>query len=200
MCWTPVQSHKCCLVTVSNGHALDRPLPDFYLWVTILYLPVMTDIGTPWAHHLSVKYLFFILIHSSCLSTCLSWHTSLVNRWSSRWSVSTCMVPLSATPLYINTIGFLLFASNGNRSQVQPQGAFPSQHSFPLAGYSFRGGSQWKESWLMGTPSPTVLACVFLSVAPLRVHCSTGSLTLLQRILTQKGPCKLDFFLKCVCC
>lgn len=84
-------------------------------------------------------------------------------------------------------------------SQEPPQGAFSSQHAFPLAGYSFRRGSQYrKESGLIGMPPPTVPACVFFSAALLWAHGNVGSDTQLQQILTRGGPRKWDFFLWCV--
>lgn len=55
---------------------------------------------------------------------------------------------------------------HNQRSQELPQGAFSSQHVFPLAGYSFRRGSLYrKESSSIGMPPPTVPACVSFSVA-----------------------------------
>lgn len=72
---------------------------------------------------------------------------------------------------------------------------FSSQHAFPLAGYSFRRGSQYrKESGLIGMPPPTVPACVFFSAALLWAHGNVGSDTQLQQILTRGGPRKWDFF------
>lgn len=53
-------------------------------------------------------------------------------------------------------------------SQGRLQGAFSSQHAFPLAGCYFRQGSQFRKGLgLIGTPPPTVPACVSFSVAPL---------------------------------
>lgn len=149
----------------------------------------------------SVSLALFSLYPSYCLSLpiCLCWQTSLdiihqeglaAGEEGLPWiSVQTLMPPSWPPTLRINSFGSLLLATNlrhcahtqcfmctsemvhGELSQELPRGDFSSWHAFPMAGFCFRRGSQFRmEPGLIGMPPPTVPACVFFSVAVLQVH------------------------------
>ena len=204
-----------CVQTAS----LCRSLPDFHLRQDRRACQQRQTAVTPWASLLRVVSLslpfhsvFFPFPPSSLsVSICLCWQAVLhiihqddlvvVEEGAPQIHLQTPSCP----PLHFLAYCFQLqtpvrvFTRAGEMchyqvSQEPPQGAFSSQHAFPLAGYSFRRGRQYrKESGLIGMPPPTVPACVFLSAALLWAHGNVGSDTQLQQILTRGGPRKWDF-------
>lgn len=156
----------CCLVIQQASFC--RPLPDFYLPArTNVFASKdrQQQPHEPAAYVLSLCLCFlhssFFLYPSSSLffSICLCWQTSLdvIHQEDlSRDEEGQTWVPPSFPLHYTSTVlaYFCLIQTlvcvlmhtvkmcHNQLSQRLPRWAFPSQHVIPLAGYSFRGGSQ----------------------------------------------------------
>lgn len=187
ICWMPMKSNHCCLVTTTNRLRSAFFCQSFTFPSGQMCLPAKADSSNPMSQpptiSFSLSLCFFFLYPSSSRSSsiCLRWHIRVDVIHQKNVVVCEERLPLGPSQdmneaiVYFHNCTWTFRAyccllqtwvcvfmyrsrlSCNQLSQDLPRGAFSSQHVFPLAGYYFRQGSQYrKELILIGMPPPTV--------------------------------------------
>lgn len=187
ICWMPMKSNHCCLVTTTNRLRSAFFCQSFTFPSGQMCLPAKADSSNPMSQPPTISFSLSLFLFPLPIVLSFLLHLSALahTRWcyppkkcSGVWREAAPgsitrhewghrLLPQLHMNIFRLTVAcsklesvFLMYRSRlscNQLSQDLPRGAFSSQHVFPLAGYYFKQGSQYrKELDLIGMPPPTV--------------------------------------------